>query len=301
MSKDANSSDGKTAAHSGRPGETPRETREASDRSHRNFVRNLFKRGEEFIEELLSENEKHRMRIMQLENEIRVLRKEIPPDVAVEELRALFDKLKQEHEELRKRYDHILAETKQYKRRYQVIEEENDKLVNLFVASYQLHSTLDFSEVVQILMEILLNFVGAGRFALYMIDENDSRFHPLAAYGLTLSGLGPLELTGGPAADALARGRPYVAQNPFSADIQPLTQPAVLIPLAMNTQVIGAVAIYGFLQQKKEIVPIDMELFKLLADHAGAVLESARLYCTTGQDARTMAAYRSLLPRETEP
>ena len=75
----------------------------------------------------------------------------------------------------------------------------------------------------------------------------------------------------------------------------------MLIPLTMNTQVIGAVAVYGFLQQKTEIVPIDMELFKLLADHAGAVLESARLYCTTGRDARTMTAYRSLLPRETEP
>jgi signal transduction protein with GAF and PtsI domain len=39
------------------------------------------------------------------------------------------------------------------------------------VASYQLHSTLDLSEVIKIVVEIVINLIGAEVFAIYVLDE----------------------------------------------------------------------------------------------------------------------------------
>ena len=62
-------------------------------------------------------------------------------------------------------------ENRQFAERYLEIEEENNNLANLYVASYQLHSTLDLDEVLKIILEIVINLIGAEVFAVYMLDR----------------------------------------------------------------------------------------------------------------------------------
>ncbi|NIQ10252.1 MAG: diguanylate phosphodiesterase, partial [Gammaproteobacteria bacterium] len=52
------------------------------------------------------------------------------------------------------------------------IEQVNNNLTNLYIASTKLHSELDHDRVVSIIKEVVINFVGAEKFALLMYDEN---------------------------------------------------------------------------------------------------------------------------------
>ena len=67
---------------------------------------------------------------------------------------------------------------------YVEIEEENNNLANLYVASYQLHSTLDSSEVLKVVLEIVINLIGAEIFCGLRLRREDatswSRWQPRA-------------------------------------------------------------------------------------------------------------------------
>src|ERR1700742_2160436 len=138
--------------------------------SKREFIETFFKRGAEFTEELMRENEKLRFRVVQLEEERRasvtggpVVDK--PNAAALRELVARIEALEAERENLLSRFSGVERENRDFNDRYHDIERENNNLANLYVASFQLHSTLDLREVTQIILEILLNFVGAKTFA----------------------------------------------------------------------------------------------------------------------------------------
>ncbi|HKO01140.1 MAG TPA: diguanylate phosphodiesterase, partial [Thermoanaerobaculia bacterium] len=67
------------------------------------------------------------------------------------------EELLRENERLRARLGELEQANQDYSARYTEIEEQNNNLASLYVASYQLHSTLDFREVIHIVQEILLN------------------------------------------------------------------------------------------------------------------------------------------------
>jgi predicted nuclease with TOPRIM domain len=88
------------------------------------------------------------------------------------ELLTKIESLEQEYRSVRERLRQVEEENQQFAGRYLEIEEENNNLANLYVASYQLHSTLDLEEVLKIIIEIVINLVGAEVFAVYILDEN---------------------------------------------------------------------------------------------------------------------------------
>ena len=62
----------------------------------------------------------------------------------------------QKVEFLNRKFQQVEAENKDFAQRYVEVEEQNESLANLYVASHRLHSTLDSSEVVECIKEILL-------------------------------------------------------------------------------------------------------------------------------------------------
>jgi hypothetical protein len=264
----------------------------------RKMVRQLFRKGERFIEELLTENEKLKLRVMHLENEIRTAKREIPQAVSFEELQKVLDRLKRENDDLRRRYTEVLSETQKHKERYAQIEDENEKLVNLFVASYQLHSTLDFHTVVQVIIEVLLNFVGAGQFGLFMTDRESGSLHPLSSYGIGLEQLPVLDASNDVCRRCFEERAPFLDEKAAAEPKLDPERPTACIPLTLEGEVIGAIAIYAFLQQKTDVSQIDMEIFKLLSDHAAAVLVAARLFAESGGRKPSVEEYRELLSDE---
>src|SRR6266508_2851280 len=113
----------------------------SSDDPHRkgqDFLQ-IVAKAKEFTEELLKENERLRFKIASLETSGATAGSE--------------------------------ERSKEFADRYVEIEEQNNNLANLYVASYQLHSTLDYKEVVRIVQEIVINLIGAEVFHLLMFSE----------------------------------------------------------------------------------------------------------------------------------
>ena len=133
----------------------------------------LFTRGAEFTKELLRENERLRARVMEVEDKQESAARN-PEDWEKlrRELLLKIENLEQEYRSVRERLRQVEEENQQFAGRYIEIEEENNNLANLYVASYQLHSTLDLEEVLKIIIEIVINLVGAEVFAVYILDEN---------------------------------------------------------------------------------------------------------------------------------
>ena len=111
----------------------------------------VFKKGEEFTQELLKENEKLRYRVAQLEELTKLSGKE--GDFKLHSLEERIRLLEDENKNLLDRFRLVEEENKDFANRYVEVEAENNNLANLYVASYQLHSTLDFNESLKIILD----------------------------------------------------------------------------------------------------------------------------------------------------
>jgi GAF domain-containing protein len=175
----------------------------------------------------------------------------------------------------------LLAENDRLRRRIvdleDELERENGDLASLYVAQTQLHASLDGAEVVRVILEIALNFIGAQRFAIYRAD-GASGLRVLAAEGIDPDTLPPVAAGEGAIGGTFAAGAlridaeaPVARREPGGAD------PTVCVPLRCAGKSIGVLAIWCFLRQKQELSELDRRLLELLADGGGHALEAARL------------------------
>jgi hypothetical protein len=250
--------------------------------SKREFIETFFKRGAEFTEELMRENEKLRYRVVQLEEERKLVATASNPGApgsgALRELVARIEGLEAERSELLNRFAGVEKLSHDFSMRYHDIERENNNLANLYVASYQLHSTMDLREVTQIILEILLNFVGAKTFAIQLVDEEHKKLRTLASEGIDRGRVPERALgaAGGKLGEAIVSGQTFVdlARLRARADLE---RPLTVVPLKIKDQVVGAIVIWDFLSQKTALADVDYELFNLLAAHAASSLQGAWL------------------------
>jgi hypothetical protein len=246
------------------------------------FIQSFFKRAEEFTETLLRENERLRYQIVELEERLKRTGAIEPPGAAsLRELVDRIDTLEKEKEQLVARFRSVENENIDYVERYREIERENNHLANLYVASYQLHSTLDLREITQIILEILLNFVGARTFAVLLLDEQKGLLRPLASEGIARDRVPVVKAGEGTIGRVVETGEPRVEGRPQSGNVD-LERPLIVTPLRIGGRVVGAIVIWEFLKQKTELVEVDHELFNLLAAHAASALQSAKLALELG-------------------
>lgn len=254
--------------------------------ARREFLQ-IFKRGAEFTEELLKENERLRFRVAELE--LRSPRETRGDAELARELMDKVQRLESERQELIRRFQEVEAENKDFASRYVEIENENNNLLNIYVASYQLHSTLDFQEVLQIIVEIVLNFVGAEKFCIGLVDEKTLEFRPLVAEGVPRDDFATLSTSTGIVGKVISSGEPhFVGEVDQAEGALDLAAPKVCIPLKIKERVLGVILIYGFLEQKKRLAHVDYELFTLLAGHAATAIFSAKLYTESRRKLNTI-------------
>ena len=257
----------------------------------------VFKKGAEFTQELLKENERLRYKVVKLEEEVNGL-KRFSRDNLVEELNKKVQELEEEKKHLLERFKEVEEENKDFANRYLEIEQENNNLANLYVASYQLHSTLDFKEVLQVILEIIINLVGAEIFAILLLDEKTNELNAVATEGVERADIPPVKL-----GEETIGGVAKSGDNYFCKDIPPYTKldphkPIVAIPLKIKEHVIGVIAIYKLLQQKERFTDLDYELFTLLAGHAATAIFSSKLYSESERKLSTIQGFIELLTRE---
>ncbi len=187
----------------------------------------------------------------------------------------------------------LMEENTESNSRILELEELNGSMMSMYVSSFQLHATLDTSEVVKVIEEILVNFIGARAYAILLCDD-DATFRVVAEGQLA----GRLPKDG-----ILARGVLAEVVGSLTAYVHTSTRPAregilAAVPLAMGKSCVGAILVYDLLAQKDRLLKNDMELFSLLGGHAASAIVSARLYAKADRKLKTLEAMLGLLEKD---
>ena len=257
----------------------------------------VFKKGAEFTQDLLRENERLRYQMVQLEEALK--NRETPvssTDAEIDQLQKRIEELEAEKQEILDRIHHVEAENLDFANRYVEIEAENNNLANLYIASYQLHSTLDFREVLQVITEIIINLIGAEEFAILLLDEKTNKLEAVAAEGVTAEELPAIAI-----GDGIIGQMAKTGDNYFIEDLEQyrrdFNHPIVCIPLKIKEHVIGVIVIYKLLVQKSRFAEVDYELFTLLAGHAATAIFSSKLYSESERKLSTIQGFLDLLTK----
>jgi nitrate/nitrite-specific signal transduction histidine kinase len=255
----------------------------------------LFSKGADFTRELLEENLRLRTRLVGVEDrQSYAAQDEGEWEKLRVELLERIHGLEHERNDMLAQLQAVEDENRHFAERYLEIEEENNNLANLYVASYQLHSTLDLSEVLKVIIEIVINLIGAEAFAVYMLDERAGQLEAVAAEGVALSDLPRLALGRGAVGEAVESGQTYWEAPEPSDDF---SRPIVCIPLRVEERPIGAIAICRLLAQKDGFTPLDHELFTLLAGHAATAIFAAQLHGQSERKLNTIQGFIDLLTK----
>ena len=254
----------------------------------------VFKKGEEFTQELLNENRKLLLRLGNLEE---IAKARHPADAAMTPaVKERILALEEENKALIDRFHAVEEENKDFANRYSAVEAENNNLANLYVASYQLHSTLDFNEAVGIIIEIVMNLIGAEEFSIMMLDEKANELSIVAGPGLVVGKWPSVKLGEGIIGRAAQSGEAYYREgDPTNSTGVDYTHPLVCVPLKINEQVIGIIAVYKLLPHKEALNSIDYELFTMLAGHAATALYSSNMYSHSERKLNTIQSFLDLL------
>jgi transcriptional regulator with GAF, ATPase, and Fis domain len=256
----------------------------------------VFKKGAEFTQELMKENERLRYRILELEESHRIAGKTEGDTDESRRLLQRIDALEREKDEILNRIRQVEQENQDFAARYVEIEQENNNLANLYIASYQLHSTLDFKEVLQIITEIIINLIGAEEFAIMLLDEKTNELQAVATEGITRDEIPSVKFGNGIIGQVAKTGENYFVEDvpSYKTDFQ---SPMVCIPLQIKEHVIGVLVIYKLLVQKTQFADVDFELFTLLAGHAATAIFSSRLYSDSERKLSTIQGFLDLITR----
>ena len=264
---------------------------EPDDRKGTQDFMQMFSQVKDFTDELMKENERLRFKVAALESAAGG--KALPEDRG-HELHQRIRELEERLREVESRFKKVEAENKEFADRYVEIEEQNNNLANLYVASYQLHSTVDFREVVRIVQEIVINLIGAEAFHIFIISEKTRALELEASEGqqapVTTVAIGQ-----GIIGRAAQAGENYYADEVAHREPTPFEQPVAVIPLKIKESVIGVISINKLLVQKTHFTSMDFELFTLLAGHAATAIFSAKLYSTSERKLTTLQGFLDML------
>jgi len=176
-------------------------------------------------------------------------------------------------------------------------EQQVGRLMNLYVATYQLHATLDPGEVQATIAEIAINLLGAERFVLLFWRTDESGDCEIALSqgmdddksGLYLNGV----YSGGdPAVDAtLSDG--VLRIGPIAG-----SDALACVPLTVQGTTVGALVLLKLFDHKESLKPEDRDLLDLIAAHAASALFAARVYSTTDRKLKTLESLVKLVRRQ---
>jgi GAF domain-containing protein len=233
---------------------------------------------------------------------------------ALDELRATLDRaaeLAKQIEtrpdgagELNSRLADVESDREELSTKLAEYEHQVQRLMNLYVATYQLHATLDPAEVQATIAEIAINLLGAERFVLLFwktdaaaaADGRAGECEVAFAQGMEDDGSGTYQngvyAGGDPAVDAtLADGVLRIGSIDGSDAL-------ACVPLAVQGATVGALVILKLFDHKAMLRPEDRDLLDLIAAHAASALFAARVYANTDRKLKTLESLVALVRRQ---
>ncbi len=165
-------------------------------------------------------------------------------------------------------------------------EHQGGRLMNLYVATYQLHATLDPAEVQATIAEIAINLLGAAQFVL-LLRKDDAPWCEIALIEGAHGDLDP-RYDG----EAYAGGDPMVdatlADGVLRLGPTGESQALAAVPLRVQNEIVGALVLLKLLDHKPILRAEDRDLLDLLSAHAASALFAARLFATKDRKLRTL-------------
>ena len=233
-----------------------------------------------YVQDLLNENEKLRRLVAALESEkTRLLGEKMSLQEKLLTLREEVDRIHQEQSDLRRQLAEVEAANQEYSHQYFEVEQQNNNLANLYVASYQLHSTFDRGEVLSAIKEIVINLIGSEELAIYEMDSDGAALRLIGSFGIDPIAYATVPVGSGIIGKTALTGEIFLpgkgldlARTPREANL------TACVPLKLEGKVSGALTIFRLLPQKSAFEGIDYELFNLLATHAATALYLTRLH-----------------------
>ena len=198
-------------------------------------------------------------------------------------------------QETRVRLEQVENENQEFASMYVEIQEQNEALTNLYVASQRLHATFELEEVKEIITEILVEMVGAEEFGLLMLDKDTQQLQVLAGEGI-LERLPKDSLPTGEGiiGDVAATGESFYFEPKSETEVE-AHLPLATLPMQLNGTTVGVVVIYKLLSHKKALSAIDHQILELVAAHAASALVSARLHGTMDRKLKTIEGFMQLM------
>lgn len=272
----------------------PDDERPASDlpqdliKERETFVRSFLKKGVEYTELLIDENQELRRELLALKSDNTRLRSHLASDDAIRDLVKTIEKLESERRELLAGLSELERTEKEHEGRQAEIEQEVNDLANLYIANFQLHAGLSPRRVVRHLCDMMGQFVGADAFAIYLVDEGAKQIVLAASENLTAPPQ-TIDVGAGPIGEACMTGIRRVREERLHEGS--LDDPVAILPIVVEGRAVGAIAIARLLEQKREWVSVDHELFELVHAQAGVALIASNLYATQSAPGQALRGF----------
>ena len=194
-------------------------------------------------------------------------------------------------QELESRLSTAESDVKELASRLVDSEHQGGRLMNLYVATYQLHATLDPAEVQATIAEIAINLLGAEQFAL-LLRRDDVPGEEDPGYEIALIEGMYDEVENPYTGDSYAGGDPMVDQTLRDGVLRlgptPESQALAAVPLRVQNEIVGALVLLKLLDHKPILRAEDRDLLDLLSAHAASAMFAARLFATKDRKLRTL-------------
>jgi hypothetical protein len=188
--------------------------------------------------------------------------------------------------ELERRLSTAESDVKELASRLVDSEHQGGRLMKLYVATYQLHATLDPAEVQATIAEIAINLLGADQFVLLLRRDEGEGYEIALLEGMYDA---VLPLYDG---ESYKGGDPMVDSTLKDGVLRlgPTAESAALaaVPLRVQNDIVGALVVLKLLDHKPILRAEDRDLLDLLSAHAASAMFAARLFATKDRKLRTL-------------
>lgn len=259
------------------------------DPDRRETLREILRAAERAAEELQQDNAMLRRRLTELEAHLLEARAQQGEPGADGSLRPAFEAEFVPDDgapEAEHRSSVLEKQLEQLSGEYAELERQNSNYLSLYVASSQIHATLVFEDVVRIIKEIIINLIGADRFAIYLYQDSVREFRRAACEG-QLDAADEVIPFGDNLLSRVVQAREPCLRIDHS-DLPSGAMPLALLPLLVGEDPVGVVVLFRLLVQKEGFDAFDMELFGLLTAHAATALMSSLRYRRLERRANTL-------------
>ena len=235
------------------------------------YVRQVRESTQQYTRDLMAENEKLLGLALQVHGEKKSLEEQ------VEVLRTRLERYEVTERSLLDKVTDMEHTRRDLASRYLEVEQSNNNLASLYVASYGVHASLERSEVLRSIHEVLANIIGTEEFAIVERPPEGGAFALTSWMGLGREDIARIALDKGRIGEALG-GAPFVRGREAQSDAPGEEHLTACIPLTVGGRVHGAILIFRLLSHKPELEAVDQELFDLLATHAASALYCCELH-----------------------